>query len=67
MKYAMIGLLSVLMLGCKEVQADPNVVDALGGSVTTIYDPKRGVTCYVYKNYKAGGIFCFTDKQLKGE
>lgn len=69
--YAISCLLGFLVVGCSPAtEATPEtekIMDTSYNEVYVIEDTKRKVTCYVYEGYKAGGIFCLTEKQLKGE
>ena len=52
-----------LLSGCSE---NVSATEDLGKRVYVVEDKSRGVVCYVYKGHKAGGLHCFTSKQLKG-
>lgn len=42
-------------------------LDPVTAAVLRVDDPDRGVTCYIFDGYEAGGIWCYRDTNIKPE
>lgn len=69
MKTSTMLLIFAVLAGCDaRAKADngPSQIKVLAKTdeVIVIHDDKRSVTCWIYDGYKAGGIYCMTDRSI---
>ncbi len=72
-RFAALAAAMLALGGCEPAQAETPDADlkrieiermGFGDGVTVIHDNRRAVTCWVYTDYKGGGISCIPDWQL---
>lgn len=58
---------AAMLTGCGvKVSAEPST-GYIAHGVRVVHDDERGVTCWLYKGYHAGGISCLPDYQLASD